>query len=137
MLGLSSSNSIVSGVQTDQSRHDMKCYSDKEGMKFQQCKKKLGYRTCFTEYDKSKWFQYMLRYYFKLFTEGQVLRRGCSTKMPMFHVECENHISGTRSEKFCYCSYDLCNRHVRTEESLTVMAISIIFGMLNQKKLWL
>ena len=32
----------------------MKCYSEKDGIKFQTCKKKFGYRTCFTQYDKRK-----------------------------------------------------------------------------------
>ena len=41
--------------------------------------------------------------------DGAIARRGCSTKMPMFHVECENHVSGVRNEKFCYCSFQLCN----------------------------
>ena len=32
----------------------MKCYSEKEGMKYQQCRKNLGYRTCFTQFDNSE-----------------------------------------------------------------------------------
>ena len=36
----------------------------------------------------------------------------------MFHIECESHLSGTRSEQFCYCSYDLCNeRNTAAEKS--------------------
>ena len=35
--------------------------------------------------------------------------RGCSTKDKIFHIECENHVMGRQSEKFCYCSYFLCN----------------------------
>ena len=31
---------------------DMKCYSEKDGSKFQLCQKRLGYRTCFAQYDK-------------------------------------------------------------------------------------
>jgi hypothetical protein len=57
-----------------------------------------------------------------IFSEGGIVRRGCSTKMPMFHVECENHVSGTRNEKFCYCSYELCNRQDRIAKSFTVIA---------------
>ena len=35
--------------------------------------------------------------------------RGCATKDSVFHIECENHVMGAGSEKFCYCSYFLCN----------------------------
>ena len=43
------------------------------------------------------------------FAEGVVTARGCSTKDKLYHVECENHVMGRTSEKFCYCSYFLCN----------------------------
>ena len=42
-------------------------------------------------------------------TDGLVTARGCSTKDKKYHIECENHVMGTSSEKFCYCSYWLCN----------------------------
>ena len=45
---------MVTGVQSSSRMGDMKCYSEKEGPKYQQCKKKLGYRTCFIQYDKSE-----------------------------------------------------------------------------------
>merc|ERR1719361_3258906 len=35
--------------------------------------------------------------------------RTCFTKYKVFHIECENHVMGRDSEKFCYCSYYLCN----------------------------
>jgi hypothetical protein len=38
-----------------------------------------------------------------------VTARGCATKDKVFHIECENHVMGRESEKFCYCSYFLCN----------------------------
>ena len=41
------------------------------------------------------------------------MARGCSTKQKIFHIECENHVMGRYSEKFCYCSYTLCNAAVR------------------------
>ena len=28
---------------------------------------------------------------------------------PLYFVECENHMSGLKTEQFCYCSFDLCN----------------------------
>ena len=40
---------------------------------------------------------------------------------PMFHVECENHVSGVKSEKFCYCSYHLCNYQKKISESIPLM----------------
>ena len=43
------------------------------------------------------------------FAEGLVTARGCATKDKVFHIECENHQMGRQSEKFCYCSYFLCN----------------------------
>jgi hypothetical protein len=46
-------------------------------------------------------------------SEGEVTGRGCSTKDKIFHIECENHVMGRQSEKFCYCSYFLCNPGVR------------------------
>ena len=42
---------------------------------------------------------------------GVLVARGCATKRPLFHVECENHQSLEKSEEFCYCSYNLCNSH--------------------------
>ncbi|XP_023342518.1 uncharacterized protein LOC111712202 [Eurytemora carolleeae] len=71
----------------------LKCYSDVLGKHWTQCEEKKGFRTCFTKYD------------FK----GEVTGRGCSTKDKIFHIECENHVMGKHSEKFCYCSYYLCN----------------------------
>ena len=38
-----------------------------------------------------------------------VTMRGCSTKRPVFFVECENHASGVKNEQVCYCSFDFCN----------------------------
>jgi len=90
---------------------DMKCYSERDGSKFQLCQKRLGYRTCFVQYDK----------------DGGIVRRGCSTKMPMFHVECENHVSGVKSERFCYCSYHLCNYQKKISQSIPLMFSLSIF----------
>ena len=35
--------------------------------------------------------------------------RGCSTKNQIFSTLCENHVMGGSEERFCYCSYFLCN----------------------------
>merc|ERR1740137_89179 len=83
-------SSVVSGYD---SKTTMRCYSEKTGPKYQICDKSFGFQTCFTKYDDRK----------------KVVLRGCSSKRKMFHIECESHLSGTRNEQFCYCSYDLCN----------------------------
>ena len=140
----------------------MKCYSEKDGSKFQLCQKRLGYRTCFVQYGKGscliliqnikhtcQCFNYnyssaaknetlfsILLSTMTLLSDGGIVRRGCSTKKydiaannkghhpffsPMFHVECENHVSGVKSEKFCYCSYHLCNYQKKISESIPLM----------------
>jgi len=101
----------VTGNARHGSVDDMKCYSEKDGSKFQLCQKRLGYRTCFVQYDK----------------DGGIVRRGCSTKNPMFHVECENHVSGIKSEKFCYCSYHLCNYQEKISENFLLLVTTSIF----------
>merc|ERR550517_2287364 len=85
---------------------DIHCYSDPQGGKLQQCEAKLGYRTCFTKLD----------------IKGRVLTRGCSTKRPVFHVECENHVSGPQRERFCYCSHQLCNSSPSLVTSLSPLS---------------
>ena len=97
---------------------------DQSTGKLQQCEAKLGYRTCFTKLDLSK-FQYVCtdsrmvltsQYIFLIASlkclkaifiqildpEGRVLTRGCSTKRPVFHVECENHVSWRRFFTFSH-----------------------------------
>merc|ERR1719158_539123 len=74
----------------------LKCYSTNDSVAQQQwtqCDDRKGFRTCFTKYN----------------MRGQVTARGCATKDKVFHIECENHVMGANSEKFCYCSYYLCN----------------------------
>ena len=64
-----------------------------------------------------------------IFLGGIVTGRGCSTKDKIFHIECENHVMGAKSEKFCYCSYFLCNRgdsrHRSHDWTLTVIATTL------------
>ena len=112
---------------------DMKCYSEKDGSKFQLCQKRLGYRTCFVQYDKGKPSDIFTRKEFwENFSDGGIVRRGCSTKNPMFHVECENHVSGIKSERFCYCSYHLCNYQRKISENiLLIMSLSILVRVLS------
>ena len=120
----------------------MRCYSEREGPKFQLCQKRLGYRTCFVQYNKGNLLtnispestNRLTELRVSLFiSEGGIARRGCSTKMPMFHVECENHVSGIKSEKFCYCSYQLCNYQKRIRENLLLIATmsSLVIPLLS------
>merc|ERR1719500_1522863 len=80
----------------------LKCYSTNDSVvqqQWTQCDDRKGFRTCFTKYN----------------MKGEVTARGCSTKDKIFHIECENHVMGRSSEKFCYCSYFLCNGGERTQ----------------------
>ena len=124
------------------SGEDMRCYSEKDGSKFQLCQKRLGYRTCFVQYNKGNLFSGNFRSRKSLInkpiislplSEGGIARRGCSTKMPMFHVECENHVSGIKSEKFCYCSYQLCNyqKRVGVNVPLVTLLSSLVIAMFS------
>jgi hypothetical protein len=58
--------------------------------------------------------------------EGEVTGRGCSTKDKIFHIECENHVMGRQSEKFCYCSYFLCNAGGRATLSRPLLLFSLV-----------
>ncbi len=40
---------------------------------------------------------------------GEVLGRGCASKEKLYYVQCENHEMDGIVEKFCYCSFNLCN----------------------------
>merc|ERR1711892_1087402 len=75
------------------SKSSLLCYSEAAGPKRQICDASFGFQTCFTKYNHNH----------------EIVLRGCSTKRKMFHIECESHLSGTRSQQFCYCGYDLCN----------------------------
>ena len=121
----------------------MRCYSEREGPKFQLCQKRLGYRTCFVQYNKGNLLANISPETTNKLTdrptdcvllnisEGGIARRGCSTKRPMFHFECENHVSGIKSERFCYCSYKLCNYQKRIRENLLLIATLSILLILT------
>ena len=40
---------------------------------------------------------------------GEVSGRGCASKEKLYYVQCENHEMDGLVEKFCYCSFNLCN----------------------------
>ena len=54
--------------------------------------------------------------------------RGCSTKQRIFTMECENHVMGGKGERFCYCSYGLCNKggRVMSEGGIVLLAILLV-----------
>merc|ERR1719419_1344993 len=83
----------------------LKCYNDLEGLQWIDCDQKKGFRTCFTKFD----------------MDGLITARGCSTKDRIFHTECENHVMGRSSEKFCYCSYFLCNSDVSVNSQWSIL----------------
>merc|ERR1719219_3054147 len=62
---------------------------------------------------------------------GQVTARGCATKDKVFHIECENHVMGRDSEKFCYCSYYLCNGSGATpgKSGGLAMLLALLWGV--------
>jgi len=99
-----------SHITAFESKSSMRCYSEKTGPKYQICDKTVGFQTCFTKYDDKK----------------QVVLRGCSSKRKMFHIECESHLSGTRNEQFCYCSYDLCNASTKNMPGAVMGLLSLL-----------
>merc|ERR1711915_934718 len=88
----------------------LKCYNHGEGLQWTDCNQKKGFRTCFTKFD----------------IDGRTTARGCSTKDRIFHTECENHVMGQSSEKFCYCSYFLCNSDMRLKSQWTLLISSFM-----------
>merc|ERR1712083_646589 len=49
----------------------------------------------------------------------------------MGHIECENHVMGRDSEKFCYCSYYLCNGSGATpgKSGGLAMLLALLWGV--------
>merc|ERR1712013_517514 len=89
----------------------LKCYSDREGLQWTRCDEQKGFLTCFTKYDQ----------------RGLVTARGCSTKDRILHIECENHVMGKTSEKFCYCRTFLCNTSSLQRTSQLSLLLVICF----------
>jgi len=74
----------------------VKCYVgvEPEGERWTACDLDRGMRTCYTKYN---W-------------NGDLVARGCASKEKMFTEQCEVHEMDDISEKFCYCSFNWCNR---------------------------
>jgi len=67
--------------------------SEEDPARWKQCDLKRGFRTCYTKYDPL----------------GQLAGRGCSSKEKLYREHCEVHEMDGLIEKFCYCSFNLCN----------------------------
>jgi len=85
--------SLIIVLGTAKTDGGLKCYSEATGDATGRCEERRGYRTCFIKYDST----------------GKVTGRGCATKDKIFRTECENHAMAGKQERFCYCSYYLCN----------------------------
>ena len=57
--------------------------------------------------------------------------RGCSTKDKILHIECENHVMGKTSEKFCYCRTFLCNNALSRDSPLFLRVL--VAGIVLQR----
>eukprot|EP00090_Calanus_glacialis_P005440 TRINITY_DN14209_c0_g1_i2.p1 TRINITY_DN14209_c0_g1~~TRINITY_DN14209_c0_g1_i2.p1 ORF type:complete len:121 (+),score=12.50 TRINITY_DN14209_c0_g1_i2:266-628(+) len=68
--------------------------SEADPARWKMCDLKRGFRTCYTKYDPL----------------GQLAGRGCSSKEKLYREHCEVHEMDGLVEKFCYCSFNLCNR---------------------------
>ena len=117
----------------------LQCYAGKKGWKYQECYKRDGFKTCFTKHENGRFditiFDQIFRikqYFFLIIYDitGVLVARGCATKRPLFHVECENHQSLEKSEEFCYCSYNLCNSHLATrlDMAIYILVIAVLAG---------
>jgi len=76
----------------------LKCYSNPEGSEMKRCDETGGYTSCFT-----KWAS----------DQARVVGRGCSDKGgpgQLLEGDCEAFQSGERTERYCYCSFYLCNK---------------------------
>ena len=54
---------------------------------------------------------------------GQLAGRGCSSKEKLYREHCEVHEMDGLIEKFCYCSFNLCNTATRTNQPSVSLAI--------------
>ena len=72
-----------------------------------------------------------------LFSWGEIVARGCSTKRPMLYVECEAHKSKNVLEEFCYCSYDLCNATSSSETFSVSKFVLIWFSIIFFVSFWI
>ena len=116
----------------------MRCYSEKTGPKYQICDNSFGFQTCFTKYDDSEKDEIgNILDNVSSFSGKQIVLRGCSSKRKMFHIECESHLSGTRNEQFCYCSYDLCNEASNAGEKRKLLVTLILVSLLRISLDWL
>ena len=117
--------------------------------RWKQCDLKRGFRTCYTKYDPRRfhvlipplvWPHCLLGdnlfiikvvalhgpppptppLMFGFSSVGQLAGRGCSSKEKLYREHCEVHEMDGLIEKFCYCSFNLCNTATRTNLSVSL-----------------
>ncbi|XP_023330236.1 uncharacterized protein LOC111702701 [Eurytemora carolleeae] len=103
---------------TQGSADQLKCYTDKQGLKFAWCEKQL--KTCYTKFD----------------NKGLVMGRGCSSRPGVFHTQCDSHVGSDHKEIFCYCSYSLCNGVGASQTKHIPWFSAILFSLLHVTVSW-
>ena len=107
----------------------MKCYSEKTGPTYQLCDASYGFQSCFTKYYDGKIPSAKTKKTKKIISDEEIILRGCSSRRKMFKTHCESHLSGSRNEQLCYCSFDLCNgahRDVLQSQFLVKMILAFL-----------
>merc|ERR1719322_158798 len=88
--------------------------SEEDPARWKQCDLKRGFRTCYTKYDPL----------------GQLAGRGCSSKEKLYREHCEVHEMDGLIEKFCYCSFNLCNTAKSSIEKNVLLYILVFLILL-------
>merc|ERR1719348_2282901 len=100
---------------THQQTFGLNCWtgleSEEDPARWKQCDLKRGYRTCYTKFDPL----------------GQMAGRGCSSKEKLYREHCEVHEMDGLIEKFCYCSFNLCNATANQKSNKNVLLMFMVF----------
>ena len=121
--------------------------SEEDPARWKQCDLKRGFRTCYTKYDpcelllytefsdfsgKRKWKPKTGDFtWASPISVGQLAGRGCSSKEKLYREHCEVHEMDGMIERFCYCSFNLCN----TSTPITAVSHSIYHIVTSNKLL--
>merc|ERR1719389_913662 len=90
--------------------------SEADPARWKQCDLQRGFRTCYTKYDPL----------------GQLAGRGCSSKEKLYREHCEVHEMDGLIEKFCYCSFNLCNTaNNRIDKNVHLQLLVFLFLLTN------
>ena len=55
---------------------------------------------------------------------GEPVARGCASKEKLYHEACEVHEMDEVTEKFCYCSFNLCNTANNRIDKVTLTTVT-------------